>query len=354
LTRGDQIHGPSPVGVCTYGTQGASARVRLHYWLARVAPSAEVLDYAGTSSNSPTALLSHLPATVRGELRVRALSRSRELLDRTVIVSRQASPFSNGGLAQRLLSRAGWGVYDFDDALMVNPRRGPWHPSRQWAAAVRAADVVIAGNAYLAKAALELNARTVVIPSCVEPDDYLTKYSYSILNAPTAVWMGTPSTERYLLTIAKPLMRAHRKHGLRLTVISAGSASLGVLDQMIDRVDWTTSAQRSALRQADFGIMPLPDDEWARGKCAYKLLQYGAAALPLVGSPVGANTDVLSAGDGLAASSPGEWSEAMDTLLLETERRRAARGSAARATVQSNYSYSSWEPAWREATGVRA
>ena len=40
--------------------------------------------------------------------------------------------------------------------------------------------------------------------------------------------------------------------------------------------------------------MPMPQTEWARGKCGYKLLQYFAAGIPrwqaLLGLPIGCST----------------------------------------------------------------
>ncbi len=211
------------------------------------------------------------------------------------LISRQASPFSRGGLESRLLRRAGWGV--MTSMMRSGPIPGGVHrifsQPAMWRRAVASADCVIAGSAFLADAAAEYNRNVVMIPSCVEPAEYHRLKGYECAPEPVLVWIGSPSTERYLQSITPALINVHRLRGGRLRVVSAGRRSLGPLEAMTDRVTWTPSSFASSLADADVGIGPLVDDAQARGKCAYKLLQYGAAALPVVGSPIGANASVL-------------------------------------------------------------
>lgn len=291
---------------------------------------------------------------VKAELDLR--QRVDTIATENVLLSRHASPFSNGRIEERLLKAAGRGIYDFDDALMVAPGSGLrntiWSKQKTWQLSVDSADVVIAGNSFLAEAASKRNSSVVEIPSCVEPDSYRLKQSYEIQTVPTAVWLGSPSTEAYLAMISAPLLSAHRETGLRLRLISAGHAPLGELDQMVDRVLWTESAVAEHLATSDLGLMPLADGEWERGKCAYKLLQYGAAGLPMVGSPVGANSDVLERSDGVAASSLREWRDALVDLVREPTSRRRERGRKGRKVVTDHYSFRAWSAVWRRAVGL--
>jgi glycosyltransferase involved in cell wall biosynthesis len=149
--------------------------------------------------------------------------------------------------------------------------------------------------------------------------------------------------------VAPGLLAVHRRTGARLTVISAGERSLGELDAMVDRVAWDASRSNALLAEADCGLMPLPDTPFSRGKCAYKLLQYGAAGLPAVATPVGVNGRVLDQLGGLPATGPDEWADALVALLDEPEARRRARGLQARRAVTEHYSYAAWEPAFRRA-----
>lgn len=339
----------------SYGRGAGSARVRVFDWIDYLSLDAASETYLGTSNNSLRTLANSPVSVVRAESRLRKATR--EISRDTVLISRQASPFSNGRIEEMILEKSARGVYDFDDALVHSPTRGAssiWSKRRVWSRAVGAADVVIAGNSYLADQASSLSDNVVVIPSCVNPTEYERKISYDIGDVPRAVWMGSPSSEHYLATISDALLAMHASSGLRLTVVSAGEAELGALDVMTDRRDWTPHGFGQELRQADFGVMPLIDSEWARGKCAYKLLQYGAAGLPILGSPVGANSAVLSRADAGAPSTTDEWVFEMETLLNDSPASRAARGERAYRTVVDEYSFSAWSSAWTEAVGVTA
>src|SRR5205085_8472859 len=87
----------------------------------------------------------------------------------------------------------------------------------------------------------------------------------------------------------------------------------------------------------DVGVMPLPDTPWAQGKCAFKLIQYMACAVPVVASPVGANRDVVDSTCGVFASTPQEWIDAL-RQLRESPRLRQDMGESGRARVERHYS----------------
>lgn len=339
---------PSLTTVAPYGRSGASARVRVLEWVERLGIEARAFDYLGLPHSRPWTLLREPAALLAAERRIRHLAaRPTELL----LLHREASPLSRGGLEAGLLAAAAHGVYDFDDALQWDHGRGPI-PRRvapkagKCLAAVRAADRVVAGNALLADWACEWAKDVVVIPSCVDPTAYAVKAEHALHDPPRLGWVGSPTTERYLQRLTPALLDVHRRWGARLTVVSSGRAALGPLDVMVDRVEWSEDVVAPVLVGWDVAIAPLGSDLLARGKCAYKLLQYAAAGLPVVGSPVGVNRQVLTAIAGLAASSADEWREALDALLAAPEAERADRGSRARAAVMRDYSYDAWAPTW--------
>lgn len=336
----------------SYGRGAGSARVRVFDWLDHLDLPFEGSQYLGGSSNGVGALARSAYRIPGAEIRLRRLARRGG--GGSAIVSRQASPFSTGRVEEQILERAGRGVYDFDDALMHSPSSTTerlWPKSRIWVRAVRAADVVIAGNDYLAEEAAAHNQNVSIVPSCIEPSDYMPK-QHRDTEAPTAVWLGSPSTEDYLLRVAAPLLAAHRELGLRLVVVSAGARSLGQLDAMVERVEWGRETFAEDLIRGDFGIMPMPDNAWTRGKCAYKLLQYAAAGLPSIGADIGANTRALSLTDGFAVRTDDDWYSAIATLVAEGRTGRSARGARARAAVVQHYSFEEWAPAWKEFVGL--
>jgi glycosyltransferase involved in cell wall biosynthesis len=151
------------------------------------------------------------------------------------------------------------------------------------------------------------------------------------------------------VSLTPAVMEVHRQTGARVLLISAGRRPLGALDAVVDRVTWDGARTDALLATADCGMMPLEDSAFARGKCAYKLLQYGAAGLPVVASPVGVNASVVERLHGLAAGDASSWVEALVSLLREPEGIRRARGRAARRAVEEHYSFAAWRGAFQRA-----
>jgi glycosyltransferase involved in cell wall biosynthesis len=269
-----------------------------------------------------------------------------------VLLHREASPLSDGAVEERILRSAEYSVYDIDDATQWD--WGDGHPVRRMipkaAKTIRAAhhaDRVIAANDELADWASCWAREVVVIPSCVSPEAYETKPAYELSDPPRLGWIGSPATEHYLRSVADALLQVHRRTDARLTVISSGHRSLGPLDVMVDRVRWTRSGAEWILARWDLGIMPLAEGLYERGKAGYKLLQYGAARMPMVGSPVGVNAEILAAIGAPTPRSTGEWFDALVGLLEAGVSAREELGSRARQHVEKHYSYTAWSGKWK-------
>lgn len=219
-------------------------------------------------------------------------------------------------IAARLLRAAARRlIFDLDDAIFV---RSNGMPSRQrehaFARMARHSDGVWAGNAYLAEAARRYTPRVALLPTCLDAQ----RYRRSRLDATgqrELVWIGSRATRKYLeplLPTLEALAAAHPK--LRLNLVSNFELRSQRLD--IRCVPWSAHSEVEALAQSHIGLAPTPDNPWTRGKCAFKILQYMAAGLPVVASPVGANgAIVLPQVTGLLADGPDEWRVALCSLL---------------------------------------
>lgn len=341
---------PPLVTVTPYGRAGASSRVRVFGWLDHLGWDAESHSYVGGATNRPRTLVRRPEAVVRAEADLRRLPPT--LPGRSLLLSKQASPFSNGRLEARLLAAAGRGIYDVDDALGAEPLRWrPWLRARVWAAGVAAADVVIVGNDHLATQAARVapSARIHVVPSCVESADY-PLITPGDDEPARALWIGSPSTERHLAGLTDALLELHRRLGLRVSVVSGAGGDLGALETIVDRIAWHPGVWAD-LPAAHLGLMPLPDTPFERGKCAYKLVQYGAAGLPAVASPVGANVLAAERLGALTATATAEWVEAVTTLVTLGASERAALAARSRTAVDRHYSYAAWADAWQGLVG---
>ena len=343
------------ITVASYGPSGSSARVRIHDWLTYlgISPSRN-FDYVGGANNSFTTLAQNIPAVVRAELELRKLAGSAST--DTLLLSREASPLSNGGIETKLLRNAALSVYDFDDAIFHNAAPFPYNlypKDKIWVRSVTAAHRVIAGNDWLAEESAKHNSSVTMIPSCVNPDDYARKTSYALNEVPVLLWMGSPATEPFLQELAEPLLAINRQIPIKLQVVSAGERSFGPLDAIVERIPWAAATFGKHMASADLGIMPLPDNAFTRGKCAYKILQYGAAALPVMGSPVGTNRLVLNQMGAAAPSSPQQWKSDILDFIHSSEAQRKELGNRSHDVVVEKYSFAAWAGVWRQTMGLK-
>jgi glycosyltransferase involved in cell wall biosynthesis len=239
-------------------------------------------------------------------------------------------------------------IFDFDDAIYARkPRRlgepagDSWWRRRKFAATCRAVDVVVAGNDVLARAATPYAQRLVVLPTALDTSVY--RATTATQDAPpTIAWVGSPENLVYLEILHPALARLSARYpSLRLKVICSKFPDWS--DVRIDPVVWSPANEIAALASSHIGVMPLTDDEWSRGKCAFKLLQYMAASLPCVASPVGANTEaVLEDETGYYAHNAAEWEQALERLILSPEL-RARLGAAGRTLVDGRYGVQNYQ-----------
>jgi glycosyltransferase involved in cell wall biosynthesis len=137
---------------------------------------------------------------------------------------------------------------------------------------------------------------------------------------------------------AAGLSRALAKTGAKLLVISDRPPPAALAALRPTFVRWKAETEIEDLAAIDVGVMPLPDNPYERGKCAYKLIQYMALGRPGVASPVGANNDVVTPGkDGFLPASDDEWEQSI-VNLVENPTLRAEMGQRARARVEEGYS----------------
>lgn len=335
-----------------YSSAAGSARVRIDDWTDHLGITVARYQYIGMATAGFSTLRKHPVRGFQAERSVRSVN----VAGTNTILSREASPLSRGGLEQRILRQAQHSAYDFDDALFLDQRlsRRVGGSPQKFERSVKAADSVIAGNDYLAEWASQYSPHVRVIPSCVEPARYLVATPDTRRSSPVLVWLGSASTEQYLIPLIPQLRELHRTHNVRLKLISAKTINpeLAAIEHMMERVPWQLDSFTSHLASADIGIAPLADTPYTRGKCAYKLLQYGAAGLPLVGSPVGANEAVLRLSGGLSVDRWTDWYDAIKEILDEPKETSTRRGRTARSTIEEHYSFGRWAQDWIRATNL--
>jgi len=236
-------------------------------------------------------------------------------------------------------------VVDYDDAAYCKYREIPLLRQRI-PALIAQAEAVVVGNHSLETFAARYSQSVHVIPTVVDVSRYTPRRDYSESGVLRLVWIGTPVTAEFLKPLAPVLMELKTRYpvlGLRL--IGAGEAIRQWLP-FAEVVPWSEASEARLLAECDIGLMPLPDTEFTRGKCGLKLIQCMAAGLPVVGSPVGANCEIVHEGrEGYLAASPRQWFEALEQLIVSPRLRREMGQNASRK-VRQNYSLQQGAAAW--------
>jgi len=234
-------------------------------------------------------------------------------------------------------------VFDFDDAIFLpsvsdaNRLIGALKFPRKVATIIRRSAHVTAGNEYLADYARAFNPAVTTIPTSVDTDRYVPAPSHPARDVPIVGWIGSPTTAGYLKSLLPVLQQVRARHPFTLRVSGAGEP-LAVDGIEVDNVPWSLAAEVELFNGCDIGVYPLADDEWSRGKCGFKAIEFMSCGVPVVAAAVGVNREIIQDGvNGFLASTEQEWIAKIGRLLAEPDLRRAF-GDAGRRTVEQRYS----------------
>ncbi|NML15084.1 glycosyltransferase family 4 protein [Azohydromonas caseinilytica] len=337
-----------------YSRTGASSRLRTLQYLPYLASQGIEVT---TQTLFDEAYLANLYASGRrsarhvGNCYVQRLSTLRQAGRYDLLwIEKELFPYFPA-LAEALLRRSGKKyVVDYDDAIfhhydLASSRIFRTVLGRKIDNVMRYAACVVAGNDYLAARARAAGARrTEIIPTVVDHTRYRLR-PMTPTARPVIGWIGSPSTQKYLLDIREALKTACATQGARLVVVG-GTPQIAeeLRDINVEVVKWSEDSEADCIARFDVGIMPLRDGPWEQGKCGYKLIQYMACGVPVIASRVGANIDIVEKSQsGLLAGSIPEWSEGFRRLLGSAEERRRL-GQLGREAVVSHYSLQSQAP----------
>ncbi len=227
-------------------------------------------------------------------------------------------------------------VFDFDDAIWLTEGK------QQVEKVIRQSAMVFAGNEYLCEYASPFHQQVRLVPTVVD-----TGYFKPLPVSPgpfTLGWIGSASNLPYLEMIREPVLTFLRQTaGSRLLIISSDMpAGFPFDNERIIFRKWRADKENEWLNEFSVGLMPLPDSEWTKGKCGFKLLQYLACGKPVIASPVGVNNQILSRSQaGIGAITSAEWKQALGDLYGDKARYREMAGKG-RPMVEAHYSVEKW------------
>lgn len=234
-------------------------------------------------------------------------------------------------------------VYDFDDAVMYRSSKhaNQFSLFRRWAfrRMVRASDAVIAGNQFLKGEALKHvgEGKVTVVSTGVDMERYPPKDYGKSGDSIILGWIGSGSTLWYLRNLIPVLDGLYRRYpSLKLKVVADEFFDCSTVPMI--KKKWALEDEVSDLQSFDIGLMPLTEDLWSQGKCGLKAVQYSAAGIPVVCSPIGINRDIVEDGlNGYWASTDAQWVERISRLIDEP-RLRVQMGMEGRKRVEISFS----------------
>ena len=215
-------------------------------------------------------------------------------------------------------------IYDFDDAIMYSASK-PQHKSfshfMPFRHTVKMADCILAGNAYLAEHAGRFNKNVYVLPTALNIKEYDLEKSTTD-NKIRLVWIGSKATLKYLAELKDVFEQIGKRYkNVVLRIIADDFFELENME--VEKCHWSLENHGLDLVNSDIGIAPLVDNRFTRGKCGFKILQYQAASLPVIASPVGVNRYFIT--DSITGFCPGnhnQWLENIARLVEDTALRK--------------------------------
>lgn len=323
------------------GREEASTRYRLYQFL----PALKARGHEARAS----AFYPLLPSPSRGSFRrvrdwvsgycrqiSRCLTSGRFDL---VVVHRSICPYVLNEIARVIRTPI---VYDFDDALWLQKRPAwiPFADKKPWELFCSRADLILAGNPFLAEHAAKLNRNVRVLPTVVDTDVFAPGRS-APREIPLIGWVGSPMTFRFLEPVLPLLDELGRERRFRVRVVGS-EQSVSLKNVVVEQPAWSEEAESALFTDLDIGIYPLQDDDWGRGKCGLKSIQYMAAGVAHVVSPVGVVREICADGESaLWAKDARDWAQHL-TRLLDDPGLRARLALNGRRQIESTFSLSRW------------
>ena len=233
-------------------------------------------------------------------------------------------------------------IFDFDDAIFLpstsqsNNFIERYKDPHKVAKIIKMSKHVLAGNRYLLDFALRCNHSVSIIPTPIDTDKY---YPDNKKQGDEVVigWIGSITTLNFLNMIKDVFVQLSNRFSYIKFMIVGGDFSIHGLSNVISK-PWSMHEEVADLKTFDIGIMPMPDNEWTRGKCGFKAILYMSLGIPCVCSAVGVNKEIITDGvNGFLADTENEWINKL-SLLIENAELRKQIVTAGRKTVEERYS----------------
>ena len=264
-----------------------------------------------------------------------------------VFVQREAYMTGSTFFEKRFAASKAKLVYDFDDSIWIMDtsdanKKWEWMKStKKTGEIISISNMVFAGNKYLSEYAQKFNKHVKIIPTTIDTSVFKRKQAYADTEKICIGWSGSITTIKHFEEATDILKKIKQKYGDRVCFKVMGDDTYENKELNIKGIPWTSATEIDIISSFDIGIMPLPNDQWVKGKCGLKGLSYMALEVPTIMSAVGVNTEIITDGEnGFLAAAEAEWMNKI-SLLVESFELRKKLGTNGRKTVVESYSFDS-------------
>jgi glycosyltransferase involved in cell wall biosynthesis len=261
-----------------------------------------------------------------------------------IFIQREASFLGTSFFEKRAARSGKYVIFDFDDSIWLadtSPGNKKWEWIKKPAkffTTLSYANVVIAGNTYLAEKAKAINKNTIIIPTTIDTALHMPKPELRGKKILIIGWSGSISTVKHFELLIPVLLKLKERFGETVKFKIIGDANYKNSLLNIEAKAWHATTEVDELNTLDIGLMPLPDDAWANGKCGLKGLSYMACGIPTIMSAVGVNKEIIRHGhNGFLANNKSEWFDLL-CRLIEQKELREQFAKEGRKTVVEKYS----------------
>ncbi len=228
-------------------------------------------------------------------------------------------------------------IVDFDDAVFLN-YSGSFFLRNKYNYLLANSSCVFVGNNYLREFAESCGAKnTKYLPTVIDISRYHTDnspYQKGLSKKITIGWIGSPSTTKYLELVREAIAELSVSFDIKLCTVGASFFSDDRF--IVEQYPWNEDTEVSFINTFDIGLMPLESNEWEKGKCGYKLIQYMACGKPVIASAVGVNVDIVLPTVGFLCNDKSDWVLNL-TKLIEDDMLRYSMGANSRFLVENFY-----------------
>ena len=146
-------------------------------------------------------------------------------------------------------------------------------------------------------------------------------------------WIGNPLTSISQLGTNLEILKAI---SAIVSVSLMGASKIFSEIPNVKVIEWKEDIEVAFLRTVDIAIMPLPNDDFTKGKSGLKAVQFMACGVPVIASPYSNSVELLSEGRGVLAESIDEWISNLNVLMSDPDRRNIM-GEKSANWIKANY-----------------